>query len=242
MKRNRSVTLLALLSLVTVLALATGCYRQVVPDVVEPTATEESAPASEGQVATAIAEATQSAGEEGEGEAEQPTEAAPEGEAGAEGEPVATSTPSPESEPTEPPATELPAPTSAPTEPPATAAPAESESGQPAGTVTHVVQAGENLFRIALRYNTTVQAISEANGIANPQQIYVGQQLTIPSAGSAPAPQPSGDGATYVVQPGDNLFRIALKYNLSYLYLAQYNGISNVGQVYVGQVLRIPPQ
>ena len=45
-----------------------------------------------------------------------------------------------------------------------------------------------------------------------------------------------------MVQPGDNLFRIALKYNLSYLYLAQYNGISNVGQVYVGQVLRIPPQ
>ena len=228
MMKNRSVTLLALLSLATVLALTTGCYRQVVPDVVEPTATEEGTSSSEEQVATAVAEATQVV-EEGE---EQPTEAAPEEESGVEAEPVATSTPVPEAEPTEAPATEV----------PATAVPAESSSSETTGTVTHVVQAGENMYRISLQYNTTVQAIAEANGIANPQQIYVGQELTIPGAGSAPVSQPSGGESTYVVQAGDNLYRIALKYNMSYLYLAQYNGISNAGQVYVGQVLRIPPQ
>ena len=52
-------------------------------------------------------------------------------------------------------------------------------------------------------------------------------------------PPPSG-GTTYVVQPGDNLFRIALRYNMSYLYLASYNGISDPSRIYVGQVLRIP--
>jgi LysM repeat protein len=104
-----------------------------------------------------------------------------------------------------------------------------------------VVQRGENLFRIALRYGTTVQAIASANGIANPASIYVGQRLTIPtSGGTGTVPQPA-TGTTYVVQPGDNLFRIALKYNMSYLRLAQYNGIANTSQVYVGQVLRIPP-
>jgi LysM repeat protein len=104
-----------------------------------------------------------------------------------------------------------------------------------------VVQRGENLFRIALRYGTTVQAIASANGIANPASIYVGQRLTIPTSGdTGTAPQPA-TGTTYVVQPGDNLFRIALKYNMSYLRLAQYNGIANASQVYVGQVLRIPP-
>jgi LysM repeat protein len=103
-----------------------------------------------------------------------------------------------------------------------------------------VVQRGENLFRIALRYGTTVQAIASANGIANPALIYVGQRLVIPS-GTQPSPQPTG-GTTYVVQPGDNLFRIALRYNLSYLYLAQYNGIANPSRIYVGQVLRIPPR
>jgi LysM repeat protein len=102
-----------------------------------------------------------------------------------------------------------------------------------------VVQRGENLFRISLRYGTTVQAVASANGIANPALIYVGQVLKIPSPGTQPGPQPGGD--TYVVQPGDNLFRIALRYGMSHLQLAQYNSIANPSRIYVGQVLRIPP-
>jgi putative chitinase len=102
------------------------------------------------------------------------------------------------------------------------------------------VQPGDNLFRIALRHGTTVEAIAQANGIANVSQIYVGQELTIPP-GSQPA-QPSPGGTTYVVQPGDNLFRIALRYNMSHLRLAEYNGIANPSNIYVGQVIQIPPQ
>ena len=45
--------------------------------------------------------------------------------------------------------------------------------------IIHVVQRGENLFRIALRYGTTVQAIMAANGLPN-YNIYIGQQLHIP--------------------------------------------------------------
>ena len=48
------------------------------------------------------------------------------------------------------------------------------------GTVTYVVLPGDNLFRIALRFNTTVQAIATANNIANPNLIFVGEVLTIP--------------------------------------------------------------
>lgn len=44
----------------------------------------------------------------------------------------------------------------------------------------HVVQRGENLFRIALRYGTTVEAIMAANGLTN-HNVYVGQQLRIPT-------------------------------------------------------------
>ena len=43
----------------------------------------------------------------------------------------------------------------------------------------HVVQRGENLYRISLRYGTTVQAIMTANGLTN-YNIYVGQRLRIP--------------------------------------------------------------
>jgi LysM repeat protein len=102
-------------------------------------------------------------------------------------------------------------------------------------------EAPTDLFRIALRYGTTVQAIASANGIANPARIYVGQRLVIFSSGVQPTPQPGGE-TTYVVQRGDNLYRIALRYGLNYLYLAQYNGIANPSRIYAGQVLRIPPR
>lgn len=49
-----------------------------------------------------------------------------------------------------------------------------------AGGRVHVVQRGENLFRIALRYGHTVSVLSAANGITNPNLIYAGQVLVIP--------------------------------------------------------------
>jgi LysM repeat protein len=135
--------------------------------------------------------------------------------------------------PTEPPPTATP-----PT--PVTSTPTPTSPPLPPGQVTHIVQRGENLFRIALRYGTTVQAIASANGIANPARIYVGQKLVISTSGCQP-PQMPMSATTYVVQPGENLFRIALRYNLSYMYLAHYNGIANPSCIYAGQVLRIPP-
>ncbi len=50
----------------------------------------------------------------------------------------------------------------------------------------------------------------------------------------------TGSGQTYVVQPGDNLYRIALRFGVPLWALAALNGISNYNYIYVGQVLRIP--
>jgi len=122
------------------------------------------------------------------------------------------------------------------------------------GQTTHTVQAGENLTRIALKYGTTVQALVQANNITNPNLVFVGQVLTIPGAGItptlppggtiiAPTPQPTTapTGETvHVVQPGENLFRVALKYGLSTAFLASYNSITNPNLIYVGQRIRIP--
>jgi len=44
----------------------------------------------------------------------------------------------------------------------------------------------------------------------------------------------------HVVQPGENLFRIALRYGLDYNYLASYNGITDPSRVFVGQQIKIP--
>jgi LysM repeat protein len=106
-------------------------------------------------------------------------------------------------------------------------------SGQ---TVTHVVQPGENLFRIALKYGTTVEAIAAANSIVNPALIFAGQELIIPGGGTPPA-----SGTRYhVVQPGESLWSIALQYNTTPWTIAALNGISNTNYIYAGQTLRIP--
>jgi LysM repeat protein len=106
----------------------------------------------------------------------------------------------------------------------------------------HVAQKGENLFRIALRYGTTYQALAAANGIANPNQVYAGQRLVIPGQGTArPAPaQPTPSGQTYTVQRGDILSAIARRHGVSTWELAQANSIRNPSTIYAGQVLRIP--
>lgn len=107
------------------------------------------------------------------------------------------------------------------------------------GEITYVVQPGDRLFRIALRFGVDYRALAAYNKIFNPDRIYPGQVLRIPQPGVSPTPPAPGE-ILYTVQPGDNLFRIALRYNLNYLYLAAYNNIANPHQIRVGQVIRIP--
>jgi len=44
----------------------------------------------------------------------------------------------------------------------------------------HIVLRGENLFRIALRYGTTVAVLAQINNISDPTRIYVGQKIYLP--------------------------------------------------------------
>jgi lipoprotein-anchoring transpeptidase ErfK/SrfK len=74
-----------------------------------------------------------------------------------------------------------------------------STGGATASGGVHVVRPGENLSSIAARYGTSVAALARANGIANPNHIFVGQRLTIGSGGavnSAPQPAPSQSAAS----------------------------------------------
>lgn len=127
---------------------------------------------------------------------------------------------------------------------PAAAAPAADNH-----VVVHIVQPGENLFRISLRYGVSMDAIVQANGLADARSIYVGQRLIIPatsstagttagSTGSTSA-APAAGGSTHVVQPGENLFRIALRYGVTVAQLQAANQLSNIN-IFVGQQLRIP--
>ena len=105
---------------------------------------------------------------------------------------------------------------------------------------TYMVQPGDNLFRIALRFGVTVAALQAANGLSG-IFIYVGQVLIIPGqGGSAPPPANPGPGGTYLVQPGDNLFRIALRFGTTISALQAANGLGSSILIYAGQTLIIP--
>lgn len=101
-------------------------------------------------------------------------------------------------------------------------------------TVTYTVQPGDTLYRIAGTYGTTVSAIVAANNIANPDLIYPGQVLVIPST-TTPTTQ-----IRYVVVPGDTLYRIALRYDTTVSAIVLANNIANPDLIHPGQVLIIP--
>jgi len=76
-----------------------------------------------------------------------------------------------------------------------------SASSQSQGTV-YTVRSGDTLAAIAARYGTTAWAIASANGLANANYIYPGQQLKIPAGGSgssAPAAPAAPAGGKRIV-------------------------------------------
>jgi len=103
-------------------------------------------------------------------------------------------------------------------------------------TIVYVVQPGDTLSGIARRYGTTVAAIVAANGISNPDFIWVGQRLIIPLSAT---PTPGGE-VIYIVQPGDTLSGIAQRFGTTVAAIVAANGISNPDFIWVGQRLIIP--
>ncbi len=59
---------------------------------------------------------------------------------------------------------------------------AEAPVGEQPGTgeQVHIVQAGENLFRISLQYDLSFETVAAYNGIPWPYTVYVGQVIKIP--------------------------------------------------------------
>lgn len=123
---------------------------------------------------------------------------------------------------------------------------------------TYVVVPGDNYYRIALRFGVSLSALLAANPSSTPNILFVGTVLTIPGV-SAPAgngalpnnPPPPTPAPTvspsqlpgavkYVVQRGDNLYRLSLRFGVSIARIKQENGlVSDI--IFIGQVLFIAP-
>jgi LysM repeat protein len=95
----------------------------------------------------------------------------------------------------------------------------------PTREIVHVVQPGENLFRISLQYNLLTSIVAAYNGITNPNLIYVGQKIRIPT-GAAAVAVPTVIPATTAVTPAQTPTAVPLPTNTA----------SNVGFAYGIQV------
>jgi len=115
----------------------------------------------------------------------------------------------------------------------------ETEAG------THVVQTGENLFRIALRYGLTTDELAAANDITNTSQIYAGQLLVIPGLeavdndGEVANPLVAAAPVVHIVQRGEYLGQIARLYNVAIDDILTANSIAAPDRIFPGQALQI---
>ena len=103
---------------------------------------------------------------------------------------------------------------------------------------TYIVQPGDNVSSIAAELGVSTSLIIEANDLANPDHISLGQRLHIPiGAGTNFRSAASGRG-NYVIRPGDSLSRIAEKHNVQVNQLRTWNNIDG-DKIYPGHQLRV---
>lgn len=95
----------------------------------------------------------------------------------------------------------------------------------------YTVKNGDTLYKIAAMYGVTINDIVVANGLENPDNIIIGQNLIIPRSTSN----------TYRVKAGDTMYKIAMRYSIPLQRLIQSNPqIQNPNLINVGDIINIP--
>ena len=100
--------------------------------------------------------------------------------------------------------------------------------------IYYVVQPGENLYRIGLKFGTTPEAIGAASDIADINQVQAGTMILVPVA-------PPQGSAGYYVHRGDTLYSIARRFGMTAETLASLNGIGITSPIAVGELLIVTP-
>lgn len=90
------------------------------------------------------------------------------------------------------------------------------------------VQKGDSAYSLSRRYNVPLRDLIEANKLAPPYRLEVGQRLVLPTS------------RQYIVQKGDSLYSISRMHNVDVSELTRLNNLSPPYAVQAGQPLRLP--
>ncbi|WP_404332845.1 LysM peptidoglycan-binding domain-containing protein [Mesobacillus maritimus] len=121
--------------------------------------------------------------------------------------------------------------------------PIKESTPEPKTQTTYTVAAGDSLSVIAVRFNTTVTGIKQANNLEK-DTIFVGQTLLIPTTSlvennEQQKQEPVAAPTTYIVVSGDSLSVIAKRFNTTVTAIKQANHLTQ-DIIYIGQKLVIP--
>lgn len=100
------------------------------------------------------------------------------------------------------------------------------------GEITHVVKKNETLGGIAKKYGVSTSALQVVNSITNPNLLFVGKKLKIPSG--------NVKQINYVIQKGDSLGSISSRFGVKLSTLVELNNISRPDLIRIGQKIIIP--
>ena len=104
----------------------------------------------------------------------------------------------------------------------------------PTTDTNYSIKAGDTLYSIAKRYNTTVNKIKQLNNLLT-DNIAIGQNLKLPLTSITEVPTTT---INYTVKPGDTLYSIAREYNTTVGNIKDKNNLTS-DLLLVGQTLLI---
>lgn len=111
----------------------------------------------------------------------------------------------------------------------------DNEANRPVGPeeTIYVIQTGDSLYRLARRFDTTMDDILSANPGFNPDQMQVGEQISIPNVS-----EQCSD--VHTVQPWDSIYSIARQYGVAVQDLVDANPNIDPDDLEVGRQICIP--
>ena len=106
----------------------------------------------------------------------------------------------------------------------------------------HVVQRGDTLSGLAVRYGTSVAELRRLNNMSKTSVLQAGRKLKLPGDASSAAGYTAARAALsyHVVQRGDTLSGLAVRYGTSMAELRRLNNMSKTSVLQAGRKLKLP--
>jgi len=110
----------------------------------------------------------------------------------------------------------------------------------------YTVARGDTLYSIARRCHSSVVAVAQASGLADPRRIEIGQRLVIPGSGASAVPEGAKPEpamprtVSYSFRPGDTLYSLARWARISVPALLAANPGINPSKVEIGDAVSLP--